>query len=136
MTNSLHDGNDTKPNFKRTPSTGTCSATSSATSTATSTATSNATSIEGCATATATEPEVRAGSIVAFENIAQPGCYVCNATGHLLRIYNTFDACNWNSSFGITGRSPFTFTYVSADPCCPIDMVRQNADDWDIDCNF
>jgi hypothetical protein len=88
------------------------------------------------ATATPTGTSTEIGTKIAFEDITQPGAYICNATGHLLRISETWDADAMSAWFEWTGDEPFWFTSVSSDPACSIEQCRANADDIGIGWSF
>lgn len=87
-------------------------------------------------TATTTSTPSIVGTKIAFDCITTPGAYVCNATGHLLRISATWnpdmmhDWCNWS------GNEPFWFTCVSVDPTCSIEECRASAEDIGISWSF
>jgi hypothetical protein len=83
--------------------------------------------ITPCTTDTNTNTVCEIGTQVAFNCINQPGAYVCNATGHMVRVNDNFDTnamnawCNWH------GNQPFWFTCVSTNPNATIEECRSNA---------
>lgn len=89
-------------------------------------------------TCTNTTTNCNVGTQIAFNNITEPGCYVCNATGHLVRVNDTIssntngmnECCSW------TGNEPFWFTCVSNDPNCDTNECRKNASNAGVTCCF
>ena len=85
---------------------------------------------------TGTTNEIGCGTQVAFNQIAIPGCYVCNDTGHLLRVKGPNEVGNWNCSFEMTGSRPFNCTWLCDDADCDIETARSFARSCGASFNF
>ena len=73
---------------------------------------------------------------VAFEGIADAGCYISNATGDLFRIPPDALAQGRSPLISITSRDQFLVTKICDDPWIPISKARQLAADGDLPVNF
>jgi hypothetical protein len=87
-------------------------------------------------TSTTTNTGISCGTKVSFDCITQPGCYVNNSTGHLIRVSNDFDPNSYNNWFNCEGNQPWWWTCVSTDPNCSTDECRTNATSCGVDCCF
>lgn len=76
------------------------------------------------------------GTRVAFENINEPGCYVCNWTGHLMRVPQDGVARGRSPLLNIIGREPLYATKLTDDPFIPVTKARMLASNYDIAVNF
>lgn len=88
------------------------------------------TTLEGTYTASAK------GITMPFESINQAGCYVCNWSGHLLRVPE--DGINQSGGADLTmrGTSPLFVTKISEDPFIPVTKARLAAANSDMLVNF
>ena len=76
------------------------------------------------------------GTQVPFDSINDPGCYICNWSGHLLRVPEDSIKPGRSPLITITGSEPLFVTKVSNDPFCPISKARLMAADCDLAVNF
>ena len=76
------------------------------------------------------------GTQVPFDSINDPGCYICNWSGHLLRVPEDSIQPGRSPLMTITGTEPLFATKVSNDPFCPISQARLLAADCDVVVNF
>lgn len=76
------------------------------------------------------------GTQVPFEGINEVGCYVCNWSGHLLRVPEDAIKPGHSPLMMIKGNDPLFVTKVSNDPFCPVSKVRAIAADCDVFVNF
>ena len=76
------------------------------------------------------------GKQVPFEGINEPGCYVSNWGGHLLRI--PVDAIKPGNApvLEIVGQETLFTTKICNDPFVPVSKARQLAADCDVPVNF
>jgi len=79
-----------------------------------------------CASAPATfvSPCPHTGATVPFDTIASPGTYVCNWSGHLLRVPRGSVRAGQSVGLNIVGREPLTVTKISDDPDLPLTQAR------------
>lgn len=76
------------------------------------------------------------GTRLTFDCITQPGCYVDDATGHLVRVSTDFEPAAFATWFTWQGESPAWWTCVSNDPNCSTDECRKNAANCGISYDF
>lgn len=76
------------------------------------------------------------GISVPFENINEPGTYVCNWTGHLLRVPEDGVAPGRSPLLNIVGREPLMCTKISSNPYMTVTKARTVAANFDIAVNF
>jgi hypothetical protein len=76
------------------------------------------------------------GTQVPFESINAPGCYVCNWSGHLLRVPDDAVKPGRSPLIGITALDPLFVTKISDNPFIPVSKARMLAADCDIAVNF
>ena len=76
------------------------------------------------------------GMQVPFEAINEPGCYVCNWSGHLLRVPNDAIQLGRSPLLSITGIDTPFVTRINGDPFVPVTRARMLAADLDITVNF
>ena len=76
------------------------------------------------------------GDQIPFENIKEPGTYVSNWTGHLIRVPG--DALKQGNSptIAILGKEPMVVSKVSDDPFINLTRARMLAADLDLNVNF
>jgi len=77
-----------------------------------------------------------AGTSIPFDAIRTPGAYVCEATGHLLRVPE--DGINPGRSplISLVGVEPLRVTRISDDPFLPVTQARMAAAGLDLPVNF
>ena len=76
------------------------------------------------------------GMQVPFEAIQEPGCYIFNWTGHLLRIPEDALKPGRSPVMSIKGKEPLFVTKIANDPYVPVTKARMLAADVDISVNF
>jgi hypothetical protein len=76
------------------------------------------------------------GSTVPFDKINEPGCYVCNWSGHLLRVPDDGIAPGRSPLINVIGSEPLFVTKISDNPFVPLTKARMVACNLDIAVNF
>ena len=76
------------------------------------------------------------GTKVPFDSVSQPGCYICNWTGHLMRIPPDGVAPGRSPLLNMIGREPLYVTKLTDDPYIPVTKARMLASNYDIAVNF
>ena len=76
------------------------------------------------------------GSQVPFESINEPGTYVCNWSGHLLRIPDDAIKPGRSPLLSITGPEPLFVTKLSDDAFIQLSKARMVAANLDSTVNF
>jgi hypothetical protein len=76
------------------------------------------------------------GACVPFNSINEPGCYVCNWSGHLLRVPEDGVAAGRSPLICIVGCDPLFVTKISNNPYLPVTMARLVAANFDTCVNF
>lgn len=85
----------------------------------------------------AIEPETMSiGTQIPFESIHEPGTYVCNWSGHLLRIPEDAVTQGRSPLLDIRGRETLFATKISDDPYMTVTKARLCAADHDVAVNF
>ena len=76
------------------------------------------------------------GARVPFESIDEPGTYLSNWTGHLIRVPEDGFKLGRSPLIEIRGKEPFFVTKLSDDPYITITKARMLAADLDLPVNF
>jgi len=76
------------------------------------------------------------GTQVPYDSINEPGCYICNWTGHLLRVPEDAIKPGRSPLMSITGANPLFVTKISSDPFIPVSKARLLSADCDQSVNF
>jgi len=76
------------------------------------------------------------GTKVAFEGITEPGCYICNWNGHLLRVPSDGVAAGRSPLLTIIAHEELFVTKLHNDPYVPLTKARMTAANWDIAVSF
>ncbi len=76
------------------------------------------------------------GTQIPFESITNPGCYICNWSGHLLRIPEDALKPGRSPVLNIKGADTLFVTKISTDPFLPVTKARMLAADCDVVVNF
>ncbi len=71
-----------------------------------------------------------------FERISQPGCFVVNKTGDLIRIPEDALAEGSSPTIDVVSREPWLVTKISSNPYLPLRKARAVAADMDLHVNF
>ncbi len=76
------------------------------------------------------------GQIVPFESICEPGAYVCNWSGHLLRVPEDAVTAGRSPLINIVGPDCLFVTKICNDPFVPVTKARLLACNCDMAVNF
>ena len=76
------------------------------------------------------------GSQIPFEAISDPGCYVCNWSGHLLRVPEDGVKQGRSPLVSISANEPLFVTRISDNPYTPVSKCRLLAAECDVVVNF
>ena len=77
-----------------------------------------------------------AGQTIAFDGINEPGAYICNWSGHLLRVPEDGVAPGRSPLINMIATKPLFVTKVSDDPYITRTKARIMASNFDIHVNF
>ena len=80
--------------------------------------------------------EGQAGTVFPFDQINQPGCYVCQWSGHLCRVPEDGIAPGRSPLINMVGCDPLFVTKISDNPYIPLTKARLFAANWDVNVNF
>ena len=80
--------------------------------------------------------EGHVGMVIPFDQINEPGCYVCRWSGHLLRVPPDGVAAGRSPLVNIVGRDPLYVTKIADNPYIPVTKARMVAADFDLPVNF
>ncbi len=76
------------------------------------------------------------GAAVPFNVVDTPGAYVCNWSGHLLRVPDdAISACR-SPVVNLVGNEPLTVTKISDDPDVPLSQAKRLAADLRLEVHF
>ena len=76
------------------------------------------------------------GTQVPFEAIDAPGTYVCNWSGHLLRIPEDAIKPGRSPLMNLIGKKPLFVSKISGDPYIQVSKARMVAANFDVPVNF
>jgi hypothetical protein len=76
------------------------------------------------------------GTTVPFDAIQEPGCYICNWSGHLLRVPEDGVAPGRSPLVNIIGTEPLFVTKLSENPFITITKAKMIASNLDCSVNF
>ncbi len=76
------------------------------------------------------------GTTVPFASISEPGCYVCNWSGHLLRVPEDGVTPGRSPLINIVGCEPLFVTKISDNPFIPVTKAKLLACNCDCNVNF
>ena len=71
-----------------------------------------------------------------FQRISEPGCFVLNATGDLMRVPEEALEAGRSPTIDIVSKTPWLVTKISNDPYLPLGGARARAADLDLTVNF
>jgi len=77
-----------------------------------------------------------AGTTGPFEGINSPGCYICNWSGHLLRVPQDGVAPGQWPWLNMVGNDPLFVTKISDNPYLPVTKARLLAANFNVNANF
>ncbi len=76
------------------------------------------------------------GTTIPFASICEPGCYVCNWSGHLLRVPEDGVPPGRSPLVNIVGCEPLFVTKISDNPFIPVTKAKLLACNADCNVNF
>lgn len=76
------------------------------------------------------------GTQIPFGAISEPGCYISNLTGRLIRIPEDALKVGRSPVIEVVSRSPMMVTRISTDPYLSLTKARMLASDCDVMVNF
>ena len=82
------------------------------------------------------EKSASVGTTMPFESIQEPGCYICNWTGHLLRVPEDGVAPGRSPLLNIIGTVPLVVTKISENPYLTLTKAKMIAANIDVNVNF
>lgn len=85
---------------------------------------------------TITEQNAAIGTTVPYECIQAPGCYICNWSGHLLRVPEDGVAPGRSPLINMVGPEPLFVTKISDNPFITITKAKLIASNLDQNVNF
>ncbi len=85
---------------------------------------------------TQADSETCVGTTYRFESIQQPGCYICNWSGHLLRVPEDGVAPGRSPLINIVGSEPLFVTKISDNPFITLTKAKLIASNLDCNVNF
>jgi len=76
------------------------------------------------------------GTVIPFDQINDPGCYICNWSGHLLRIPEDGVTPGRSPLINMIGHDPLFVTKINDNPYIPVTKARLLAANCDVNVNF
>ncbi|MHC4234908.1 MAG: hypothetical protein ACYSUQ_07315 [Planctomycetota bacterium] len=73
---------------------------------------------------------------VAFDNICEPGAYICNWSGHLLRVPEDGVSPGRSPMLNIVAPEPLFVTKISDNPFITVTKAKLMASNYDLCVNF
>ena len=82
------------------------------------------------------ESNASIGMTIPFESLQEPGCYICNWSGHLLRVPEDGVAMGRSPLLSIIGNEPVFVTKISDNPFISLTKAKMVASNLDCQVNF
>ena len=76
------------------------------------------------------------GQVMPFQSICEPGAYVCNWSGHLLRVPEDATTAGRSPLISIVGPDHLFVTKISENPYVAVTKARLLASNYDMAVNF
>ena len=76
------------------------------------------------------------GTTLPFANINEPGAYICNWSGHLLRVPDDGVTMGRSPLLDIVGHEPPSVTKIANNPFIALTKAKMLAADMDVSVNF
>lgn len=76
------------------------------------------------------------GQTIVFDSINEPGAYICNWSGHLLRVPEDGVTPGRSPMINIVGGEPLTVTKISSNPYITLTKAKLLASNFDLNVNF
>jgi hypothetical protein len=80
--------------------------------------------------------QTQVGGTIQFDQISAPGAYICNWSGHLLRVPEDGVTPGRSPMLNIIGCEPLTVTKISDNPYVTITKAKLLASNFDLAVNF
>ncbi len=77
-----------------------------------------------------------AGVVMPFESIGEPGAYICNWSGHLLRVPEDAVVRGRSPAVNIVGPGSISVTKISNDPFITRTKAKLLAANFDVEADF
>lgn len=90
----------------------------------------------GTTSTTTTYGTKNVGTVFPFDAINEPGAYVCNWSGHLLRVPEDGVTPGRSPLINIIGNEPLTVTKISENPYITLTKAKLVASNFDLSVNF
>ncbi len=87
-------------------------------------------------TSTIAENASASGTRIQFDSIQEPGAYICNWSGHLLRIPEDAVAPGRSPLVNVIGLEPLYVTKISDNPFVTLTKARMVSSNLDLSVNF
>ncbi len=85
---------------------------------------------------TSSEHSTSVGTTIPYESVQDPGCYICNWSGHLLRVPEDGVAPGRSPLISIVGTDPLFLTKISDNPFITLTKAKMIAANIDCNVNF
>ncbi len=85
---------------------------------------------------TNSEHSTSVGTTIPYESVQDPGCYICNWSGHLLRVPEDGVAPGRSPLISIVGSDPLFLTKISDNPFITLTKAKMIAANIDCNVNF
>ena len=82
------------------------------------------------------ESTTAAGTQIPFESIQEPGCYICNWSGHLLRVPEDGVAPGRSPLINVVGADALFVTKIADNPFITLTKAKMIASNLDCAVNF
>ena len=76
------------------------------------------------------------GTRMPFDSITDPGCYICEWSGHLMRVPPDGVSPGRSPLLNMVGRDPLFVTKIRGNPYIPVTKARLLAANYDLAVNF
>ena len=76
------------------------------------------------------------GTTLPIDTIDEPGAYICNWSGHLLRVREDDVAPGYSPLASVVGQGPLFVTKISDNPYIPVTNAKFLAANFDVAVNF
>jgi len=87
-------------------------------------------------TKTGTFNNMNCGTVIPFDQINDPGCYICNWSGHLMRVPEDGVTPGRSPLINIIGNDALFVTKITDNPYIPVTKARLLAANCDVNVNF
>jgi hypothetical protein len=81
-------------------------------------------------------PNANLGACIPFDQINEPGAYICGWSGHLVRVPHDGIAPGRSPLINFVGREPMFVTKISCDPFVTLTKARLLASNFDLNVAF